>query len=108
MPNTAMSHRKVKKLWGTGQISDLIGTNPKTVATWIDAGELKGVRLPGLNERRVHRDVLRAFCEKYEYTWALDVLNAEEGLPRVTPQDPADAPGKPGHTAKPKGRPKKK
>ncbi len=78
MPNK--SKPKVRKLWSTGNISDLIGVNPKKVADWIDLGELKNVTLPGLDERRVHREELRRFLERYEFVWALRELDIEEGL----------------------------
>ncbi len=79
-------------------IADLVGVHPRTVTKWIDAGELKGVKLPG-GERRVHRQVLREFCVRYEYVWAIRELNQEEGIKDDEPEPESDtlpgpAPGK--------------
>lgn len=46
----------------TGQIARMFGTAPRTVAKWIDAGHLPGVRVPGSPDRRVYRDVLIRFA----------------------------------------------
>jgi excisionase family DNA binding protein len=81
-----MTKRKVRKLFSTGQVAELVGTNPKTVAGWFDKGILKGVKLPGLGERRVHREELRGFLARYEYIWAIRELDQEEGpLPAEEP-----------------------
>lgn len=67
-----------RRLWSTGQISRLVGFDVKCVSRWIDQGYLKGVRLPGTAERRVHRNELRRFLVEHDYAWALDELDEEE------------------------------
>jgi excisionase family DNA binding protein len=87
---------KIRMLFTTGEIAGLVGSNSKTVARWIDDGALAGVRFPGIfKERRVHRDVLRAFCEAHQFTWAIEALDREEEgdeLPRKKP-GPVPKPG---------------
>ncbi len=85
---TTMARKKVRKLWSTGQIAELVGVNPKTVAQWIDGGEMAGVKLPGLVERRVHRQELRSFLAKFEYEWALREMDQEEGINQTPPPAP--------------------
>ena len=84
--------RKIRKFFTTGEIADLCGSNPKTVAVWIDSGEMKGVKYPNQTERRVHRDELRRFFESYENIWALRELDIEEGIPRETPNTEPEPP----------------
>lgn len=71
-----MLPRRKKKLFTTGEIAAMVDTNSKTVARWIDEGLLKGVVLPGMKERRVHFDDVRAFFVKMEYTWAVEELDS--------------------------------
>ncbi len=69
---------RMKKLFSTGQIADLIGVCAKVVAGWIDTGKLKGLTLPGsTNERRVHRDELRAFLIAHNFDYALRELDQD-------------------------------
>lgn len=74
-----MLPRRRKKLFTTGEIAMLVDTNSKTVARWIDEKLLKGVVLPGMKERRVHRDDVRAFFVKMQYHWAVEELDAIDG-----------------------------
>jgi excisionase family DNA binding protein len=71
--------RKRKQLFTTGEIAAMVDTSARNVARWIDEGILKGVVVPGLKERRVHRDEVRAFFLKMEYTWAIQELDAIDG-----------------------------
>lgn len=72
--------RKVRKLFTTGQIAELLGISTKTIASYIDKGYLKGVELPGTSERRVPRQELRLFLVKWNHIWPLRELDAEEGV----------------------------
>lgn len=47
----------------TGQVADLVQVAHRTVAKWIDSGQLKGYRIPGSNDRRVTRANLLVFLE---------------------------------------------
>lgn len=83
-PQSSEPRRRARQLWTTGQLADLIGFSPKTIATWIDSRELYGVTMPGVLDRRVHRSALREFLRRYDYYWALAKLDCEEGL--ITPE----------------------
>lgn len=52
-----MEHKPLK----VGEVASLCGVSTKTVKAWIDAGLLKGWRIPGSLHRRVDRDDLRVF-----------------------------------------------
>ena len=48
------------------QIAKRCGVSPRTVAKWIDSGQLRGYRLPGPNgQRRVPERELRRFCRQH-------------------------------------------
>lgn len=67
----------------TGQIADKLAVAPRTVAKWIDSGQLRGYRLPGtMRHRRVQRVDLLAFLTKHEMPvqW---LEESESGAPRV-------------------------
>ena len=49
----------------TGQVANICGVAPRTVAKWIDSGSLKGYRIPGSQDRRVMRDELIQFMRKH-------------------------------------------
>lgn len=99
-----MMPNRRKKLFSTGEIAAMVDTNSKTVARWIDEGLLKGVALPGMKERRVHRDDVRAFFVKMEYNWAVDELDAidrpwGDGRGTAAPQPHAAPAPRPGPAA---------
>lgn len=77
------AQKSVLKLWSTGQIARLLGVNVKTVATWIDKGDLKGVKFPAQKpDRRVHRDELRRFLTQHDCDWALKEMDQDESAGR--------------------------
>ena len=45
----------------TGQVARRLGVSARTVAQYIDAGRLLGMRLPMSKARRVHPEALREF-----------------------------------------------
>ena len=45
----------------TGQIAKICGVSPGTVAKWVDAGRLKGWKIPGSGDRRIVCADLKAF-----------------------------------------------
>lgn len=51
----------------TGKIAKYCEVAPRTVSKWIDAGELKGFRLPASTDRRVFFDDFIDFCRKTGY-----------------------------------------
>ncbi len=73
------------KLYSTGMIAELIGVSPRTVVKWIRDGQMKSFSLPS-GERRIHRDNLRDFCQRYELDFALRELNLEEGITEPEPE----------------------
>lgn len=49
----------------TGAAAKLCGVAPRTMAKWIDAGFLKGRRLPGSADRRVYEvDLIKFMLER--------------------------------------------
>jgi len=82
-----MNNDEIKKLlarefFTTGRIAKLLNVAPRTVATWIDKGELVGFRLPSSKDRRVSKKDLfdfikshgiRVSWEDQEDTWKDDV-----------------------------------
>lgn len=57
------------EVFTTGQVAAICQFAPRTVGKLIDAGHLKGYRIPGSNERRV----LRADLEKFLRTNGMPV-----------------------------------
>ncbi len=49
----------------TGQVAYVCRTSPRTVSKWIDQKLLRGVRLPGSQDRRVDRADLIAFLDRH-------------------------------------------
>lgn len=45
----------------TGQVARVCRVSNRTVQKWVDAGHLKGYRLPASQERRVRVEHVRAF-----------------------------------------------
>ncbi len=48
----------------TGEVAKICNVATRTVAKWIDSGELKGFRLPGGKNRRVMAENLIAFMKR--------------------------------------------
>lgn len=97
------SKRYPKKLFTTGEIARIVNTTAKTVARWIDEGTIVGIHLPGMVERRVHRDEARAFFVRMGWTWAIKEIDAWDGPdpeeppaegPKPPPRRTPKAPGK--------------
>lgn len=55
----------------TGEVGRRLGLAPRTVSRLIDSGSIKGYRIPGSNDRRVHREDFNAFCEQTGCTRAI-------------------------------------
>ena len=47
-----MSRRK--DVLTTGEVAKLCNVAPRTVSKWFDSGSLKGYRIPGSRDRRMH------------------------------------------------------
>lgn len=54
-----------KNFFTTHQIATLVGVDPKTVRTWIDAKKLRGFHIPGSKHRRVTRADLVTFIRDH-------------------------------------------
>ena len=62
----------------TGEVAKICNVATRTVAKWIDSGELKGFRLPGGKNRRVLPECLIAFMKRNDIPLELtkeEVLN---------------------------------
>jgi len=53
-----------KDVFTTGEVARICRVVPRTVSKWIDAGHLKGYRLPGSNDRRVPVENLIRFLKE--------------------------------------------
>ena len=49
------------EVYTTGEVAKICQVAPRTVATWVDSGQLKGFRLPGRQDRRIPRRYLLKF-----------------------------------------------
>jgi hypothetical protein len=85
MPKGKPESKPAKVTWTTGDIAKLLDVSPKTVAGWMDEGDLFAVTMPGMTERRAHRGALRSFCRTKGLYWAVAYLDLEEG--RITPEE---------------------
>jgi excisionase family DNA binding protein len=56
----------IRDVFTTGQVAKICRVCPRTVAVWIDAGHLKGFKMPGGSDRRVTRSALKAFMTEYK------------------------------------------
>lgn len=54
------------RLMSTAEAADRLGVSPRTIARWIKAGELRGVRLGRRLFRVPESEVLRIIAETYE------------------------------------------
>lgn len=55
------------KVLTTGQIAKYCNVAPQTISKMIDSGQLRGFRLPGSMDRRVHFNDFVKFCGKLGY-----------------------------------------
>lgn len=60
-----MSNRTRKQVLTTGEVARACNVAPRTVAKWIDQGQLRGYRIPGSRDRRVPLDALVRFMRDY-------------------------------------------
>jgi excisionase family DNA binding protein len=65
-----------KDVLTTGEVARICRVSPRTVAKWIDAGLLKGYRVPGSKDRRIPREILIRFLK--DHGMPLRELEAEE------------------------------
>lgn len=54
----------MKTLFTTGQVAKYTEASPRTVCKWVDTGRLKGNRLPGSQDRRIHVEDLVSFMTR--------------------------------------------
>jgi excisionase family DNA binding protein len=54
-----------KDVFTTGEVARICRVSPRTVAKWIDAGLLKGYRIPGSKDRRIPREILIRFLKDH-------------------------------------------
>jgi|CXWL01.1.fsa_nt_gi excisionase family DNA binding protein len=60
-----MRTRVDKSVLTTGAVAKLIGLSTKKVSQLVDAGKLKGFKIPGSTHRRIARDEFEKFCAQY-------------------------------------------
>lgn len=60
-----MPNRTQKPVLTTGEVARICNVAPRTVAKWIDQGQLRGYRIPGSRDRRVPREALIRFMRDY-------------------------------------------
>lgn len=53
----------MRKVFTTGQVSQICRVSHRTVCKWVDRGQLKGYKLPGGNDRRIPRESLVEFMQ---------------------------------------------
>lgn len=54
-----------KKGFTTGEVADLCHVTIPTVIKWIESGELEGFKIPGSKNRRITRESLLEFMNRY-------------------------------------------
>jgi len=69
---------RIKKYWGTQRVARVCQVSPATVASWIDAGHLKGHKTP-TGRRRVESADLVEFLRSHEMAVPPDLLAAGSG-----------------------------
>jgi hypothetical protein len=60
---TSMLQRR--KVYTTGQVSEIANVASRTVSLWFDSGLLKGYRIPGSQDRRIPHDNLIKFLTEH-------------------------------------------
>lgn len=53
--------------WTTGDVARHFGVASKTVSKWVDEGIMKGIRLPGSRDRRIHPQAIVEFEQWYGF-----------------------------------------
>jgi hypothetical protein len=70
-----------QRVYSTGMIATILKVAPRTVSKWIDAGKLKGYRIPCSLDRRVSAHDLMDFMRKYDFP--ASQITQVEGLKSV-------------------------
>ena len=68
-----------KKGFTTGEVAVLCHVTIPTVIKWIESEELEGFKIPGSKNRRITRDSLVQFMNKYN----IPTTELEKGKPRI-------------------------
>lgn len=71
----AVTNKKQKKVFTTGEVARTLSVNINTVIKWFDEGKIDGFRLPMSNDRRIPSASLRRFM--IEHAIPLDLLDDE-------------------------------
>src|SRR5438128_12012732 len=74
----SVSSTRIKKYWGTQRVARVCQVSPATVASWIDAGHLKGHKTP-TGRRRVESTDLVDFLRSHGMAVPPDLLAAGPG-----------------------------
>jgi two-component system response regulator RpaA len=64
------------KVYTVGQAARLCNVAPRTVAKWMDSGNLSGYRLPMSADRRIPHDSLVRFLRQHNMPQAAEVETA--------------------------------
>lgn len=54
-----------KTVFTTGEAAKFCKVAPRTISKWLDAGRIRGYRVPGSNDRRIPREALVRFMKEY-------------------------------------------
>ncbi|TSC78894.1 MAG: response regulator receiver protein [Candidatus Peregrinibacteria bacterium Gr01-1014_25] len=60
--------RSISGVYTTGEAAAVAKVSQQTIIRWIDAGLLKGYRVPGSSHRRIVREVLEQFLRNNNMT----------------------------------------
>lgn len=54
-----------QNIYTTAQVAKMCKVAPRVVNKWFDSGRLRGYRIPGTQDRRIHREYLIRFLKAY-------------------------------------------
>lgn len=66
-----------------GQVSKMCNVAARTVAKWVDAGALKGYRLPGSLDRRIPRESLKLFMAEHRMPFPAELEEPPKAAPVI-------------------------
>lgn len=55
----------MKNIFTVGEAAKICKVAPSLVSKWIDAGRLRGYRIPGSQDRRIPKEYLIRFMKQY-------------------------------------------
>lgn len=76
MPLNHKQPHHTRTMFTTGHIADICECSSRLVATWIDKGAMKAIKMPFSRDRRVGRSELIRFLNEHGFEDALAKLKA--------------------------------